>query len=409
MSRPPWFASPLPWLSPASAELCRQAQVSPAEVRVVELPATPCTAADLVALRAGRYVPVFGGGGTRADLGRAVALVGFAFGAQADPRAPEHAATLLVHPALGPEPLRFVADEANEGRSPAWACTLILGLAGALGVADGLREEVAQAFGALPSLASEVALATYAGGGDRTTWREHYQRLRAADHADPPVRAVHAARHWFDFVLARRWCGLDGLRALSGVEALDAPSRWLAAVAEWLSGDESARPRMTDLAQGVLDPLRRAAPRLVPAVAREMAALVAHPWSLRWDHLRCAASRDHAAASIRAWLHAAAEERFFEEPGAELAAGEFGELGPEPSRAGRAAAEARQLAGDFLLDWYVPEHEARAAVDDWAWRALRVYHRLRGATLVEIALRGARDEGFDLDDQGRLVAREPGQ
>lgn len=371
--------------------------MAPSDVPLVELPSTPCSAAELVALRHGRYVPLFGHGASAAEVRRALALAVRTFAHGADPRASDHALTILAHPALGAEPLRHLASAAIDGRAPAWATTLSLGLAGTLGAGDALRADVGRALSAVPSLATEVSLAVNAGGGDLHAWRDHYQRLRAADADEPPVRAVSVARHWYDFVLARRWAGLDGLRAMN-LDTLDPASQWLAASAEWVSGEERARSRMTDLAQAVLDPLQRPLPRLAQIVAREMVELLAHPWTIRWEHLRCAAARDHAAASIRAWLHAATEERFFEEPDATASVVEYRELGPEPSRAGRAAAEARQLAGDFLLDWFVPEREARVAVDDWARTALRVYHRLRGAALVDVALRSARADGVRLED-----------
>ncbi len=395
-SRPPWLTSSPPWHAPISPEACKQARVAPGEVPLVELPSTPCSAAELVALRAGRFVPLFGHGPTTAEARRTIALATRTFASNADPRAFDHALIMLLHPSLGPEALRTLSAAAVDGAAPAWATTLTLGFAGMLGAGDALRNDVARALSSVPWLATEVSLASNAGGGDLHAWRDHYQRLRAADAEEPPVRAISVARHWFDFVLARRWSGLDGLRAMS-LESLDLASQWLAASAEWVAGEERARARMTDLAQSVLDPLQKPFPRLAQAVAREMVELLAHPWSVRWEHLRCAAARDHASVSIRAWLHAAAEERFFEEPDAP-AATEYGELGPEPSRAGRAAVEARQLAGDFLLDWFVPERDARVAVDDWARTALRVYHRLRGAALADVALRGARADGVRVED-----------
>ncbi len=369
--------------------------MAPGEVPVVELPSTPCSAAELVALRSGRYVPLFGHGAQAAEVRRALMLAQRALAANADPRAMDHALTLLTHPGVGAEPLRHLAQAAAEGHAPHWATALVLGLAGMLGASDALRGDVARAFKSVASLSTEVTLACHAGGGDLNAWRDHYQELRAADAEDPPVRAVSVARRWYDFVLARRWAGLDGLRALSA-DALDPASQWLAASADWISGEERSRARMTDLAQAVLGPMQRPYPRFAQVVAREMVELLGHPLTMRWEHLRCAASRDHASVAIRAWLHAAAEERFFDEPDAGHA--EFGELGPEPSRAGRAAVESRQLAGDFLLDWFVPEREARAAVDDWARTTLKVYHRLRGAMLAEVALRGARADGIRVDE-----------
>lgn len=389
-----------PWLAPAPAESCRAARVSPDAVPVLDLPpAASMNAAELIALRAGRYVPLFGRGVGRPELARALTLTHRAFGPRGDARALEHAAAFLAHPALGTDPLSLLADAITDRSAPAWAATLALGLAGASGAGDAARAQVARAFAGVPALAIEVSLALDVGGGDQGAWREHYQRLRVLDASDPPVRAASVARRWFDFVLARRWQGLDELRALRAKGGLDAASAWLAASADWIAGDENARSDMTDAAQGALEAVP-SLPRLVQTIAREMAELLAHPWAVRWEHLRCAAARDHGAASIRAWLHAAAEERFFEDVPGEGSAGppEFAELGPEPSRAGRAASEARQLAGDFLLDWFVHERDARASVDDWARRAVRVYHRLRGAALVDIALRGARDDGFPAGD-----------
>ncbi len=395
-----------PWHVPASAESCRAARVSPEAVPVLDLPpVASMNAAELIALRAGRYVPLFGRGATAAELGRALTLTRRAFGARGDARALEHAATFLIHPALAAAALDHLARAIAEGLAPTWAATLTLGLAGATGVGDGVREQVARAFADIPALALEVSLARDVGGGDLGTWREHYQRLRALDASDPPVRAAAVARHWFDFVQARRWQGLDELRAQRSRGGLDPASSWLAASAEWLAGDEAARGEMTDTAQGVLDAVPTL-PRLVQTTAREMAESLAHPWAIRWEHLRCAAARDHGAASIRAWLHAAAEERFFEDHGGEGGSGaaEFADLGPEPSRAGQAASEARQLAGDFLLDWFVHEREARVAVDEWARRTLRTYHRLRGAGLIEIALRGACAGGFEAADAASTEA-----
>jgi hypothetical protein len=199
-------------------------------------------------------------------------------------------------------------------------------------------------------------------------------------------------RHWYDLVLARRWSGIDGLRALASDSTLDGASRWLAATGLWIIGDEHARDLLTDLAETLLEPVGVSLPRLAQIVAREMVELLSHPWSTRWSHLRCAAARDHASASIRQWLHAAAEERFFEGPATDpaMTSGELGELGPETSRAAAAATEARGVRGDFLLDWFVSDREARSAVDEWARATLRLYHRLRGAVLLDGALRAAR-------------------
>ena len=397
---PPWLSLALPWHTPAPVESCRAARVSPDAVPVLDTPpAASMNAAELIALRSGRYVPLFGLGVGRPELARALGIAQRTFGTKADARALEHASVFLTHPALGADALSLLADAVTERAAPTWAATLTLGLAGAVGASDALRAQVAHAFAGIPALATEVSLALDVGGGDLGAWREHYQRLRVLDASAPPMRAASVARHWFDFVLARRWHGLDELRAMRAHGGLDASSSWLAASADWIAGEEKARSEMTDVAQTALEPIQQL-PRLVQTTAREMVELLSHPWTVRWEHLRCAAARDHGAASIRAWLHAAAEERFFEDTPGESVGGhaEFGELGPEPSRAGRAASEARQLAGDFLLDWFVHEREARAAVDDWARLALRIYHRLRGAAMLEVALRGAREDGFPLGD-----------
>jgi hypothetical protein len=375
-------------------------------VPVLELlPPASMNAAELIALRAGRYVPLYGRGVGREESLRALALMRRAFATRGDARALEHATLFLLHPALGAGPLDFLAEAITARRAPPWTAALVLGLAGTLGANDTLRAAVARALAGVSPLAAEAKLALDVGGGDHGAWREHYQRLCTLGAGEGCPSAAMVARHWFDFVLARRWHGLDELRALCTKGGLDPPSLWLAASADWIAGEERARTVMTDVAQSVLDAVP-VLPRLVQTVAREMAELLTHPWATRWDHLRCAAARDHGAAAIRAWLHAAAEDRFFEEVGAEGSVGsqEFADLGPEPSRAGRAAAEARQLAGDFLLDWFVHEREARAAVDEWARRAVRTYHRLRGAMLLQHALRGAAEDGFSMDEAGGTEA-----
>jgi hypothetical protein len=371
------------------------AGVTPEDVLVVELLATPCSAAEFVALRVGRFVPLFGRGPNRAEARRALSFAGYAFGQHPDPRAMDHTLAMLLHPGIGCAPLREVASAVKQGALPQWTTSLCLGLASALGAGDGLRETIAESVENVAALGTEIALARFTGGGELSTWRGHYQQLRAAVATDPSPRALNVARHWFDFVLARRWSGLDGLRSLLNAGTLDLPSQWLCATADWIAGEERARARLTDLAEGMLEPLKNSLPHVAQIVAREMVELLAHPWSTRWEHLRCMVARDHASVAVRSWLHAAAEESFFEDSTPE-GVRDFSGLGPEPTQAGKAASEARQLAGDFLLDWYVQEREPRIAVDDWARRALKVYHRLRGAVLLDIALTGARADGLTL-------------
>jgi hypothetical protein len=183
---------------------------------------------------------------------------------------------------------------------------------------------------------------------------------------------AQVGRAWFDFVLARRWAGLDALKEPApGMDPVDA---WLAATGMFLAGESDEK--LVAHAQGLLDPVAAELPRLVSLVARELSEVVARPRTLQWAHLRCAAERDHGAAAIRAWLRAASET----EP--EDPSDSARTLDLEPTRAGRAAAEAQAKAGEFLLDWYVGDRDARVTMDRWAARVLRVYHRLRGARLL---------------------------
>ena len=78
-------------------------------------------------------------------------------------------------------------------------------------------------------------------------------------------------------------------------------------------------------------------------------------------------------------------------------------LGPEPTRAARAAIEARAAAGEFLLDWFVPDREAREGVDAYARRVLRLYHRLRGAQLLARVERELRPPGGMLTSLERVI------
>jgi hypothetical protein len=392
---PQWLEPSPPWLAPVPAALCAGLTVAPGEVPVVEVLSAPCSLAEVIAVRAGRYVPLFGVGTSREEALRAFVNVVRALGADADPRGSEHALAMAVHPGTGRLPLLTLAEGTLDGSAAAWWAEMAVAYVTVLGASDQLRERVAQDVAGHRSVAIEVALALGAGGGDFGTFREHYAALTtAAGHEAAPVRV---ARAWFDFVLARRFAGLDALHALKGHADLDPASRWLVATADLVNGDESARGRMAQHAEDLLASVRHLLPRLVGIVAREMAELVRHPLALRFHHLRAAVARDHAAVAIRAWLVAAAEsdaEESLPEPHAAAP------LGPEPTRAGRAAIEARAIAGEFLLDWFVSDREAREAVDSFARRVLRLYHRLRGAQLFARVERELRPPG------GMLTALE---
>lgn len=377
---PPWLEPAPPWLAHSSASALAGAGLQPSEVPLVELLSAPCTLAEVVALRGARFVPLYGLGARKDEAVRLLANLCRALGGDADPRGVDHALTLTMHPQLGVLPLQFIAQGARDGSADAMWARAALAYVCVLGAGDAMREQLARELTEVPGMEREALLAVNVSGGDYGTYREHYAALAHGDsQADPASRV---ARSFFDWVLARRFGGLDALAAQgSEPSSLDLPSRWLIAAAEWVAGDESARGRMTDLAQQSLASINDAAvrfPRLLSAVAREMTALLQQPLALRAAHLRCAAIRDHAAMSIRAWLSAAIE------PDTEDLLGDAsaGSLSPELSRAGRAANEARAAAGDFLLDWFVADREAREVVDTFARGALRVYHRLRGATML---------------------------
>jgi hypothetical protein len=368
--------------------------VAPSDVPVVELLSSPCSVLEIVAIRAGRFVPLFGFGPSKSEAVRALANIARAFGADADPRGADYALDMAVHAIVGPGPLRTLAQGAIDGSSPVAYAQLALAYVQLLGAGDSLRERMARELVGPKETATELALALGAGGGDYGSYREHYASLTTSSANDQaPVRL---ARAWFDFVLARRFAGLDGLHALVQGAQLDPASRWLAASADFVNGDETARSRMMELAESIVTPASPIVPRLLSVVAREMAEIVNHPLGLRFHHLRCAAARDHAAVSIRAWLTAATEIDIDEA----MQDVQARALGPEPSRAGRTAIEAHTAAGEFLLDWFVADRDARDAVDSFARKALRLYHRLRGAQTL------ARVEGELRPTAGTLAAVE---
>ncbi len=364
VSPPPWLAEPLPWTAAASP---------------IEIPRAPLDGETEAALALGRYVPIFGWGATEDEARRVVALLFRAFSSESDPRAIDGLAAMLVHPSLGARPLAYLADAVRTGVAPAAWARVALGAAGLLGASDALRAEVGEPFLDCPEVRGAALRCIAVSGAERYSFPESFARLCAAEKEFVGTReseSFAAMRAWFELVLARRFAALDVLREIR-LESLPAADAWLVASALALTGDESARARMTEYASLCLEGLDEATPKAVRVLARELAELNVHPWNLRWNHLRCAAAKDHAAGAIRAWLSAALHEPHDETP-------EHGALGPEMTKAAR---EARELVGGFLLDWFVQDREARSALDRWAGDALRVYHRLHGATLLAEALR----------------------
>jgi len=247
-----------------------------------------------------------------------------------------------------------------------------------LGAGDSLRAEFGEPLLDCPALRANALRTVAVGGAERYTFPEAFARLCAAEKEFAGTReaeAFTALRAWFELVLARRWSALDALREVR-LESLPAADAWLVSTGLFLVGDDGAKARMTEYASLALGDVRPVAPRVVPILARELAELVAQPWARRWDHLRCAAAKDHAAAAVRAWLSAALYEPHDE-------GAEHETLGPEMTKA---AKEARALVGGFLLDWFVQDREARSRVDHWAGDVLRVYHRLHGASMLGSAL-----------------------
>ncbi len=360
---PPWLVDPLPW----------QAAASP-----IEIPRAPIDPETESALQLGRYVPLFGWGATQDEARRVVALVARAFSTEADPRSFDGLSAMLLHPTLGTRPVAYLADAIRRGRAPTSWGSVALGAAGLLGAGDALRAEFGECLLDCPTVRADALRTVVVAGAERYTFPESYARLCAAEKEMAGTRESEpftALRAWFELVVARRWSALDVLRE-TRLEKLPAADAWLVSAGLFLVGDESARSRMTEYAAMALEGLHPVAPKAVAVLARELAELVSQPWSLRWDHLRCAAAKDHAAAAVRAWLSAALYEPHDEVTGHDT-------LGPELTRA---AKEARALVGGFLLDWFVHDREARSRVDHWVGDVLRVYHRLHGAALLGASL-----------------------
>jgi hypothetical protein len=391
---PPWIEGPPPWEEPAPDALCAEAGVERAQVPVLHLLGVFASIPELLALRAGRYVPLFAEGPSRDEAVRALANLCVALGDRADARSADHALSLATHPALDLRPIERLSRALRDGAAPASFGTIPLAYVSVLGASDVRREGVARALRDAPSVEEESLLALHVGGGDYGTWREHYRGLCEVSE---PGLALRVARAWFDWVLARRFSGLDALRALAADPSIDPASAWLAESGFFLFGDEGAKARMVDSAERVFGAVTPWIPRVLAGTARDMAEAVRTPLALRWSHLKAAASRDHASAAIRHWL-AAASVQLDDEDDAHA-----GALGPEPSRAGRAAIEARAAAGEFLLDWFVPDRPAREDVDAYARRIVRVYHRLRGARLFARAIDALAPQGPAKSPAERLL------
>ena len=356
---PPWLVDPLPWHAAASP---------------LEIPRAPIDPQTESALHLGRYVPVFGWGATEDEARRVIALVARAYSTEADPGAMGALSAMLLHPTLGTRPLTWLADAIQAGTAPtAWG-KVALAAAGLLCAGDSVRAEFGEPLLDCPALRANALRTVAVGGAERYTFPESFARLCAAEKEFAGTRETEsftALRAWFELVLARRWAALETLREIR-VESLPAADAWLVSAGLFLVGDDGAKGRMTEYASLALEGLSPVAPRVVPILARELAELVSHSWARRWDHLRCAAAKDHAAAAVRAWLSAALYEPHDEGT-------DHDTLGPEMTKA---AKEARALVGGFLLDWFVPDREARSRVDRWAGDVLRVYHRLHGASML---------------------------
>jgi len=342
------------------------------------VPRAPIDPETESALHHGRYVPLFGWGATDDEARRVVALVSRAYSTEADPGAMDCLATMLLHPNLGTRPMTYLSEAIQSGAAPASWGRVALAAAGLLGAGDAVRADFGEPLLDCPSLRANALRTVAVGGAERYTFPETFARLCAAEKEFAGTRDAEsftALRAWFELVLARRWSALDTLREIR-VESLPAADAWLVSAGLFLVGDDAAKSRMTEYASLALEGLQPVAPRVMHVLARELAELVAQPWARRWDHLRCAAAKDHAAAAVRAWLSAALYEPHDE-------GAEHETLGPEMTRA---AKEARALVGGFLVDWFVHDREARSRVDHWAGDVLRVYHRLHGASMLGSAL-----------------------
>lgn len=347
------------------------------------------SSADVIAVREGAYEALFARGEFEAESLRMESLLDAAFHPDSAEVDPGLGLAFVLLPDGGDAGLRRLSEAIAAGAVGWPVGHALLGYLGLLGAPDALRERVASVFDGVASTRPEALAASAIGGGDLRDYRDHYEQLRRAEASLAGLAGrwpVVVARQWFDFVLARRWSGYESLRALNLGE-LDPASRWLVSTAEFLAGEEGARLSMIACAEAIVGPVDPRWPRLSRIVAREMAALVAEPFALRWRHLQCAAARDHAAAAVRHWLGATqGDARPEEDLGVSIPPGgphgSLGVLSPEPTAAARAAEACRQKAGEFLLDWFVQDRAIARPVDAWAADVLRLYHRLRGVVML---------------------------
>ena len=218
-STPSWLEPTAPWCAPVPPSLCAGLAVAPEDVPVVEVLGAPCSVAEVIAVRAGRFVPLFGHGATRIEAVRGLANIARAFGNDSDPRAADYALDMASHSIVGPAPLRALAQGANDGSADPILAELAVAYIAVLGASDAQRERITRELTDAKNLSIEIALALGAGGGDFGTYREHYAMLSAASKLDAP--ALRVARAWFDFVLARRFGGYDALQAAGTGATLD--------------------------------------------------------------------------------------------------------------------------------------------------------------------------------------------
>ena len=279
----PWLETEPPWSEAAPQSLCAEAGLSVESIPVLRLLEPNASIAALIALRAGRYVPLFGEGFSHSEVLRPLANLVRTLGERSDVRGPDHALSLLVHPKLGVRPLEVLSQSIAQQKTTPDAAYVALAYVGLLGASDTTREMIARTFlnSTHDGVRNEAQLANSVGGGDYSSWREHYGTICALDST-----AAKVARAWFDWVLGRRFAALETLKYLSSDPELDQASRWLIESAHFVHGEEYSRDRLISEAERVMAPVRKWLPRLFLLTARDLAEATRTPMALRWMHLR---------------------------------------------------------------------------------------------------------------------------